>query len=205
MIRLKVELQGLTSEDMHSSIYAVNQSVQSGRQDLAPLPAAPDGTVTLLFSDIENSTALNEQMGDATWMELLRSHNNAIEARVRAHGGYVVKTMGDGYMVAFKSASDGLRCAIAMQQDFAADPGVRIRIGLHTGEMVREGDDFFGRHVNLAARVAGHADGGEILVSGVLRELVAGQTFAFEDRGERSMKGFTEKVRIWSIRSNANS
>ena len=92
-----------------------------------------------------------------------------------------------------------------MQQDFASDPGVRIRIGLHTGEMVREGDNFFGRHVNLAARVAGNADGGEIFVSGVLRELVAGQTFAFEDRGERSMKGFTEKVRIWSVRSNANS
>ena len=154
-----------------------------------------------MFSDIENSTALNEGMGDARWMEVLREHNAAIEAQVRAHGGYVVKTMGDGYMVAFKSAADGLRCAIAMQQAFVSNPDVRIRIGLHTGEMVREGDDFFGRHVNLAARVAGHASGGEIFVSGVLRELVTGQGFAFTDGGERTMKGFDEAVRVWVVRT----
>ena len=65
--------------------------------------------------------------------------------------------------------------------------------------MVREGDDFFGRHVNLAARVAGHASGGEIFVSGVLREIVAGQSFAFDDQGERLMKGFAEPVRVWSV------
>ena len=185
---------------MHSSIVAVNSAVQAEHPDLRQR-AAPDGTVTLLFSDIENSTPLNERLGDAKWMELLRQHNVLIEREVRANHGYVVKTMGDGYMVAFQSAADGLRCAIAVQAAAADLPeGVRVRIGLHTGEMTREGDDFFGRHVNLAARVAGHAVGGEVLVSGVVHELVAGQGFEFEDGGERPMKGFEEPVRVWAVR-----
>ncbi|MEP6871143.1 MAG: adenylate/guanylate cyclase domain-containing protein, partial [Anaerolineaceae bacterium] len=113
-------------------------------------------------------------------------------------------TMGDGYMVAFKSAADGLRCAIAMQQAMAGmEEGVRIRIGLHTGEMLKEGDDFFGRHVNLASRVAGQAGGGEIFVSGLVRELVSGQDFAFDDLGERPMKGFEQPVRVWAARWEA--
>ena len=185
---------------MQSSIVALNRSVQSEHPDIAS-HAAPDGTVTLMFSDIENSTPLNERLGDARYMELLRAHNAIIEAQVKANRGYVVKTMGDGYMVAFQSAADGLRCAIAIQNAIAGmEDGVRVRIGLHTGEMVREGDDFFGRHVNLAARVAGHASGGEIFVSGILRELVSGQSFTFDDLGERPMKGFEQPTRMWSAR-----
>lgn len=200
VIAKKVELQGLTFEDMHSSIVAINAAVQSVHPDLRQ-QAAPDGTVTLLFSDIENSTPLNEQLGDAKWMELLRAHNAIIDAEVKAHHGYVVKTMGDGYMVAFKGAADGLRCAIAIQEAMTGrNDGLRVRIGLHTGEMTRAGDDFFGRHVNLAARVAGHAVGGEVLVSGVVHELVAGQGFTFVDGGERTMKGFEEPVRVWAVR-----
>jgi eukaryotic-like serine/threonine-protein kinase len=199
VIRKKVELQGITSEDMGSSIVAVNAAVQSLHPDLRH-HAAPDGTVTMLFSDIENSTPINEQLGDAKWMELLREHNALIESKVRAHRGYVVKTMGDGYMVAFKSAADGLRCAIAIQQGIGArDDGVRVRIGLHTGEMTREGDDFFGRHVNLAARVAKGASGGEVLVSDVVHSLVQGGAFAFSDRGEAQLKGFEHPVRIWAL------
>jgi eukaryotic-like serine/threonine-protein kinase len=200
VIAKKVELQGLTSDDMRSSIVSLNTAVQSEPPDLLA-HAAPDGTVTLLFSDIENSTPLNEHLGDARWLELLHEHNALIEREVRAHRGYVVKTMGDGYMVAFKSAADGLHCAIAIQaaaKDLAES--VRVRIGIHTGEMTREGDDFFGRHVNLAARVAGHAVGGEVLVSSVTHELVAGQGFEFVDGGERAMKGFIDPVRVWEVR-----
>jgi len=78
--------------------------------------------------------------------------------------------------------------------------GIRVRIGLHTGEMVKEGDDFFGRHVNLAARIASQASGGEIFVSRVVRELVTGQSFVFDDLGERVLKGFEVPVRVWSAR-----
>ena len=215
LLTLKLQDQGIgTTGDIYTSIVAVSDTVQRDRPDLT-LHAAPDGTVTLLFSDIENSTALNEQMGDTKWMALLRAHNAVIDAQVTAHDGHVVKTMGDGYMVAFKSAADGLKCAIAIQRalETALTPNpspdatgegsygaVRVRIGLHTGEMVREGDDFFGRHVNLAARVAGHASGGDIFVSGVVRDLVSGQPFDFDDAGERPMKGFEQPMRVWAAR-----
>ena len=185
---------------MHSSIVAVNSAVQAEQPDLRP-QAAPDGTVTLMFSDIEDSTPLNERLGDARWMDVLRQHNALIEREVRSHQGHVVKTMGDGLhgRLPERRRRRALRLAI---QAAAADlpEGVGVRIGLHTGEMTRDGDDFFGRHVNLAARVAGHAVGGEVLVSGVVHELVAGQGFAFDDGGERPMKGFEEPVRVWAVR-----
>jgi eukaryotic-like serine/threonine-protein kinase len=200
--KLRVSLMDIPPDtDAATSIVLVANAVRSEHPDLRR-QAAPDGTVTLLFSDIEDSTPLNERLGDAKYMALLRDHNALIESKVHAHRGFVVKTMGDGYMVAFKSAAEGVHCAIAIQaaaKDLAEE--VRIRIGLHTGEMTRERDDFFGRHVNLAARVAGHAVGGEILVSGVVHELVAGQGFEFVDGGERAMKGFHEAVRVWVVRS----
>jgi eukaryotic-like serine/threonine-protein kinase len=199
VIARKVALQGVTSEDSRSSIVALNIAVQSDHPDLRR-QTAPDGTVTLLFSDIENSTPLNERLGDEKYMELLRAHNAVIDAEVKKHRGYVVKTMGDGYMIAFKSAAEGLRCAIAIQQAMTGHDLIRVRIGLHTGEMLREGDDFFGRHVNLAARVASGASGGEVLTSDVVHELVAGQGFDFADRGERSLKGFDDLQRVWVLR-----
>ncbi len=206
-IAKKVELQGVGSQDMGSSIVLVTNAVQAERPDLRP-QAAPDGTVTLLFTDIENSTPLNERLGDARYMELLRAHNALIDEQVRLHGGRVVKTIGDGFMVAFASARRGLECAIAIQRELTASQdldGVRVRIGLHTGEMVKQGDDFFGRHVNLAARVAAAALGGEIVVSDLVRGVVQGQEFAFDDLGERPMKGFEQPLRIWQLRWDCDS
>ena len=80
--------------------------------------AAPDGTVTIMFSDIEDSTVLTERLGDQAWQELLRKHNALIREQLQAHEGYEVKTMGDGFMVAFQSAKKGLDCAIAIQRAF---------------------------------------------------------------------------------------
>ena len=215
VIARKVEFQGLTSEDMGSSIVALNRSVQTAHPDIST-HAAADGSVTLMFSDIEGSTALNEQMGDTKWMELLRAHNAVIDAQVKAHRGHVVKTMGDGYMVAFKSASEGLKCAVAIQRALAGraltpdpSPGapgegsaaaIRVRIGLHTGAMVRDGDDFFGREVNYAARVASSASGGQVLVSELVRELVGvGGGFSFDDGRELELKGLTGTHRVYAV------
>jgi class 3 adenylate cyclase len=200
VISRKLALQGITSEDMSSSIVGLNRTLQTEHPDLSS-DAAPDGTVTLMFSDIENSTGLNEEFGDAKWMELLRAHNAVLDAAIAAHGGRTVKTMGDGYMVAFKSADDGLRCAIAIQEAMSGrDDGVRVRIGLHTGEMVRDGDDFFGREVNYAARVAGHASGGQAVVSEAVRAALkdAGE-FTFEPPAMVQFKGFTGKHRVYAL------
>jgi class 3 adenylate cyclase len=201
-VALKLQLQGIgPSTDLRTSIDRVFSSVQSEQPDLSL--HASGGMVTLLFSDIENSTALNEEMGDTKWMKVLRAHNAIIDEQVKHHAGHVVKTMGDGYMVAFASPEQGLTCAIAIQRQLAIAPGlqgIRIRIGLHTGEMVKHGDDFFGRHVNLAARVGSAAVGGQVLVSAALHDLLAPSgAFAFDPGRDLALKGLTGTHRIHAL------
>ena len=179
--------------DVATSIDLVAASLDTERPNLSA-QAAPDGTVTLLFSDIENSTARTAELGDTRWMELLHEHNAIVRGQVAAHGGYEVKFMGDGFMLAFRSAVDGLRCSIEMQRAFAernvqTDETIRVRIGLHTGEAIKEADDFFGTHVNLAARIGGAAQGDEILVSGLLKALAEStREFRFDDGREVDLK-----------------
>lgn len=200
----RLDILGLAAVDLTTSIDAVAASLEAERPDLTP-QAAPDGTVTLLFSDIENSTARTAELGDGKWMELLREHNSIVREALSAHGGYEVKSMGDGFMLAFGSAVDGLRCAIGMQRAFAerdaqADETLRVRIGLHTGEAIREADDFFGSHVNLAARVGGAATGDEILVSSLLKALTesAGE-FRFDAGREVELKGISSSQRVHAV------
>jgi class 3 adenylate cyclase/cytidylate kinase len=179
-----------------TSIGSVTSAVRSEQPDLRA-HAAPDGTVTLLFTDIENSTPLNERLGDQRWLELLRVHNATVRGQVAAHGGYEVKSWGDAFMVAFGSARRGLECAIAIQRAFAQrneenDEPIRIRIGLHTGEAIADANDFYGWHVTLASRIANHARGGEILVSSLLKGLTerAGDVRFGEGR-EVELKGLS--------------
>lgn len=165
---------------------------------------APNGTVTLLFSDIEGSTQLTEALGDREWMRLLREHNELVRAQLAAHHGFEVKAQGDGFMLAFASARDALNCAIGIQRALAereGGPELRVRIGLHTGETIKEADDFFGKAVILAARIAGEARGSEILASSLVRELVehTGE-FAFEDPTDTELKGLSGMHRLSSLR-----
>jgi class 3 adenylate cyclase len=206
-MRLKLQAQGSsTTGDIYTSIDAVARAVERERPDVS-IHAAPDGTVTIMFSDIEGSTAMNERLGDQRWQELLRQHNGLIREQLRAHDGFEVKTMGDGFMMAFASADRALQCAIGIQRAFAernerAEQPIRVRIGLHTGEAIREADDFFGKHVVLASRVADAASGGEILVSSVLKELTESDgDVRFGEPRELEMKGLsgTHAVRavVW--------
>ncbi len=125
--------------------------------------------------------------------------------QVQAHEGFEVKTEGDGFMVAFSSARRALQCAIAIQRTFAghnegAEEPVRVRIGLHTGEAVREADDFYGKHVVLASRIADEAKGGEILVSSLLKELTeSAGDLAFGEGREVSLKGMSGTQRVCSV------
>ncbi|MGH2784633.1 MAG: protein kinase domain-containing protein [Actinomycetota bacterium] len=206
-LQRKLEAQGVAlPTDVRSSIDRVATSLERERPDLRT-HAAPDGTVTLLFSDIEGSTALNERIGDRRWIELLRVHNAIVREQVVAQGGFEVKSSGDGFMVAFSSARRGLACAIGIQRALAAhaekNPGdaVRIRIGLHTGEAIAEEGDFYGRHVNLAARVGAAASGGEILVSNLLRELTeSSMEFEFEEGRDVQLKGLAGTHRVYPVR-----
>lgn len=128
-------------------------------------------------------------------MELLHEHNAVIRRCIAENSGFEVKTEGDAFMVAFQSARDAVRCAQSMQRRLAvagesSDRELRVRIGLHTGEPVKDGDDFYGTHVVMAARIASMAEGGEILTSALLRELVASAgEFELEARPAAELKG----------------
>lgn len=167
--------------------------------------AGPDGTVTVFFSDIEGSTALNNELGDAGWMKLLAAHDAIVERYVDRFRGSVVKTQGDGHMVVFSTASLALSAALGMQHAFASvrtgplrRTPVRVRIGLHTGPAIERNGDFFGQNVALAARIAAEAAGGEVLVSEVVVEL-ADTEFTFEPGEVVELKGFEGARQLWRV------
>lgn len=146
----------------------------AGRPDTR---GAPEGTVTIVFTDIEGSAALARRLGDRRWMTVLGRHEQLIRRAAAAHGGHEVKHQGDGLMLAFASARGAIDFAIAVQRALEADrrrhpdEALCVRIGMHTGEALRRGEDFFGQAVNLAARVAGACAGDQIAVSDLVRQL----------------------------------
>jgi class 3 adenylate cyclase len=173
----------------------------------APEPSADSyaDVYTVLFTDVEGSTALTQRLGDAKAREVLRAHERIVREALKAHGGSEVKTMGDGFMASFSSATRALECAIAMQRAFAehnesAEESIRVRIGLNAGEPIAEEEDLFGTAVIMASRIAGKAEGGEIVASDVVRQLVAGKGFLFADRGDVALRGFEDPVRLYEVR-----
>jgi serine/threonine protein kinase len=168
--------------------------------------AAPDGTVSILFSDIENSTMMTERLGDLRAQEVLHQHNDMVRKQVAEHKGFEVKSMGDGFMVAFSSARRALLCAIGIQRavtDYSSQhptQPVRVRIGLHTGEAISEGGDFFGKSVIMAARIASKARAGEILVSSVFKAVTetAGD-LQFDQGYDVELKGLAGSYRVHRV------
>jgi class 3 adenylate cyclase len=158
--------------------------------------------VTILFTDITDSTALTQRLGDAKAQELLRAHNAIVREALAAHGGSEIKHTGDGIMASFPTASGALECAVAIQRavEERSQPDLQIHVGVNAGEPVAEERDLFGTAVQLARRICDEADVGEILVSDVVRQLVAGKGFSFADRGEVALKGFEEPVRLYEVR-----
>jgi predicted ATPase/class 3 adenylate cyclase len=209
-LSLRLEAQGLGAVDVKTSIDTMISAVESERPDVRSY-AAPDGTVTILFSDIENSTLMTERLGDERWIEVLRAHNSVFREQVRAHAGHEVKSQGDGFMLVFPDPTRALACAVAIQRalaerEVADGERIRVRMGLHAGEAIREEGDFFGRSVILAARIAAQARGGEILVSEALRELAPGDgggeleeeaAFAFDGGRELELKGMSGTHRVF--------
>jgi class 3 adenylate cyclase len=194
---------GYALEDWQAVLAAVDDFLGEREEEAAG--PAPSGLVTILFSDVEGSTALTQRVGDAKAREVLRAHERIVREALRAHGGSEVKALGDGFMASFASATRALESAIAMQKAFAAhnesaDEPISMCIGLNAGEPIAEEKDLFGTAVNMAARIAARAEGGEILASDVVRQLVAGKGFLFSDRGEVELKGFEEPVRLYEVR-----
>ena len=150
---------------------------------------------TVLFTDLVDSTRRAAQTGDRAWSDLLDRHFQNSRAAVTALGGETIKTTGDGVLALFTGPGQGVRCAEQVIAD-ARGMGLDVRTGLHTGEVERSSDDVAGLAVHLAARIMSHAEAGEILVSGTVRDLVIGSDLTFSDRGEHELKGIPGR---WSL------
>jgi class 3 adenylate cyclase len=201
----RLEAQGLTGVDVTTSIDEMVSALEEEQPDMRA-HMAPDGTVAILFSDIEDSTVLTERLGDERWLQLLREHNAIFREQVSRHEGYEVKSQGDGFMLAFPDPCEALECAIDVQRAFAererdaSSEPLRVRMGLHTGEVISEEGDYFGKNVILAARIAAQAVGGEILVSEELRQAAAtgnGDGLRFDAGRELELKGLAGHHRVY--------
>jgi class 3 adenylate cyclase len=188
----KMRAQGLdTSLAVGSSIEAVTIAVKDDAS-LEPL-ALKDRLVAIMFTDIEGSTAMATELGDRSWFDLLRRHNDSIREKIAKFSGIEVKSVGDGFMIAFEDLERALSCATAIQRAISASmPQIKVRIGVHAGRAIREGGDFFGTTVNLASRIADAASGGEILVSPSMTDVDC----PFAEPREVVLKGFTGTQKV---------
>src|SRR5437867_2758844 len=184
---------------------------------------------TILWTDIVDHTKMMQRLGDEKGRQLLKKHEKITRDILIEHGGSEVKTMGDGFLATFSSVTGAVECAIALQRAFASrnawlprrqDPTegsftsrttgtdalaepIQIRVGLNAGEPIEEEGDLFGATVILTSRIAGKAEGGEILVADTVRGVCSGKGFLFSDRGEFVAKGFEEPVRVYELRWEA--
>lgn len=165
-----------------------------------------EGTVTLLFTDIEGWTSLAQRLGDQRAHRVLRNHDRILRDRVADHGGRAVKHMGDSLMAVFPSATRAVHCAVDIQKVFAdyshkhPETAIKVRIGLNSGESIQDGGDYFGKAVTVAARIADKARGGQILVSKMVRDLAGPMTeVEFKHVGRRQLKGIPGSQRLYEV------
>lgn len=161
--------------------------------------------LTIMFTDIEGSTALTQRLGDARAQELVRVHNQLARREIATRGGREIKHTGDGVMATFASASSAVAAATSLQRavrahnDANPESHLVINVGLNAGEPLSEDADVFGSAVQLAARACAAAEGGQVLATNVVRELVQGKGVLFSDQGFAELKGFEEPVRLFGV------
>jgi len=210
--RLHAEAHG----SIPNKILEVNPEIVAsflGRiEDPAPASGAlPDAPLidsafrTLMFTDMQGSTAITTRLGDTQALELFRIHNALSRKAIKAHQGREIQHTGDGFFVSFISASDAIDCAIAIQAYFYAhnkdmpDLPILVRIGLSAGEPIEEDHRLFGSTVQLAARICAKSDPGQILISQVVRDLCCDPKYVYRDRGRSLLKGFDQEVPIVEV------
>jgi class 3 adenylate cyclase len=154
---------------------------------------------TILFTDIVGSTAMLEAVGDREWQRLVLAHNDRVRGAIDDYRGRELNTTGDGFLAVFDGAARAVRCAASIDPA-VADLGIRVRAGIHTGEIELVGGQARGVSVHAAARVAALADSGEVLVSGTTRDLLDGSDLQFDDRGRVELKGLSGERPIFALR-----
>jgi class 3 adenylate cyclase len=167
---------------------------------------AREATATIIFTDIVASTALTERLGDRQARSVFRDHSRIIRSRTREHGGVEVKSMGDGFMLTFRSARRAVSCAVAAQRDLQEynlnhpETPVSVRMGMSVGEPIREEEDLFGKAVVLAARISAEASGGQILACQIVHALVVHSgEFAFRSLGSFELKGISGAQLLYEV------
>ncbi len=153
---------------------------------------------TVLFTDIAGSTAKALELGDRAWRELLERHHTIVRRELTRFRGREIDTAGDGFFAAFDGPARAIRCACAVV-DGVRELGIDVRAGLHTGECEVADGKVAGIAVHTGARVAANAQGGEVVVSSTVRDLVAGSGIEFEDRGLQELKGIPGEWRLFSV------
>ena len=154
---------------------------------------------TVLFTDLVGSTERAAELGDRAWRDLLQRHDEAVRRELERYRGVEVDTAGDGFFARFDGPARAIACAGAIAER-VSDLGLQVRAGIHTGECERAGEKIAGLAVNVGARVSGAAGPGEVLVSGTVKDLVAGSGIEFEDRGTHELKGVPGEWRLYAVR-----
>jgi class 3 adenylate cyclase len=154
---------------------------------------------TVMFSDIVESTRRASELGDRRWRDLLEAVASSVGRELMRFRGRAVKTLGDGFLATFDGPARAIHCATAIRDAAQAQFGLEVRSGLHTGQVEVIGSDVGGIAVHIGARVGASAGPGEVLVSGIVKDLVVGSDITFEDRGERELKGVPGTWRLWAV------
>ena len=156
---------------------------------------------TVLFTDIVDSTKRAVEMGDRRWRALLDHHDAVVRQEITRFRGQEVKTLGDGFLATFDGPARAVRCARSIAEAVRS-LGIEVRSGLHTGEIEVKGDDIGGVAVHIAARIAALAQGGQVLSSRTVRDLVAGSNLRFNDWGTHTLKGLAEPMALFEVESD---
>jgi class 3 adenylate cyclase len=190
---------------------AITARVHKGLRQTLGGPQLPEGTVTIMFTDVEGSSDLVRELGDEGARAILRSHDDVVREAIQTHEGSEVERAGDSFMASFSTARRAVACALSIQRTLAAkrqneaDASVQVRIGMDTGEVLAEEQRYFGSTVFRAARIADLAPAGRILVSEATKVLASQAGFEFEDLGEHELKGLGAGHRLYEVTSGPSS
>jgi pimeloyl-ACP methyl ester carboxylesterase len=193
-----VELEGGDHWPWMGDSVAVIDEIEEFVTGTRPVREPDRVLATVLFTDIVDSTRRAADLGDRRWREVLERHNLVVRQRLERFRGREVKTIGDGFLATFDGPARGIRCALEIVDELGI-LGVDLRAGLHTGECEAMNGDLGGVAVHIGARVAAKAQPREVLVSGTVKDLVAGSEIQFQDRGEHELKGVPDRWRLFAV------
>jgi class 3 adenylate cyclase len=190
--------------DMEAAWAAIDEFLGEGEETKAAAQL-PEGMAVILFTDIADSTSLTERLGDSAFRARARELDTSLRSVIRESGGTPVegKVLGDGVMAVFTSARHAIECALRCKAA-TEGTGLQLHLGIHAGDVIREGNNVYGGAVNIAARIAGASAPGEILASDVVRGLARTSAgVSFDDRGEHELKGVGEAQRLFTVKGGA--